>query len=67
MKKKISTPKCKKNYTQLYFFSLFLSFVLSSCSRDDVTGNKLPESSANNNGYKTYGDLVLQKKCNRPE
>ncbi|MCT3778240.1 hypothetical protein [Elizabethkingia anophelis] len=60
MKKRFQPPSVRKLYT-IVFFSLFLSFVLSSCSRDDVTGNKLPESSANNNGYKTYGDLVLQK------
>lgn len=60
MKKRFQPPSVRKLYT-IVFFSLFLSFVLSSCSRDDTTGNKLPESSANNNGYKTYGDLVLQK------
>ncbi|KUY30794.1 hypothetical protein [Elizabethkingia ursingii] len=60
MKKRFQPPSVRKLYT-IVFFSLFLSFVLSSCSRDDTTGNKLPESSANNSGYKTYGDLVLQK------
>ncbi|AJW63207.1 hypothetical protein VO54_01731 [Elizabethkingia miricola] len=60
MKKRFQPPSVRKLYT-IVFFSLFLSFVLSSCSRDDTTGNKLPESSASNSGYKTYGDLVLQK------
>ncbi|MET7035785.1 hypothetical protein [Elizabethkingia miricola] len=60
MKKRFQPPSVRKLYT-IVFFSLFLSFVLSSCSRDGTTGNKLPESSANNSGYKTYGDLVLQK------
>ena len=60
MKKRIQPPSIRKLYT-IVFFSLFLSFVLSSCSREEATGNNLPENLTNNNSYKTIGDLVLQK------
>jgi len=59
MKKRIQPPSIRKLYS-IVFFSLFLSFVLSSCSRGEATGNNLPENLANNS-HKTIGDLVLQK------
>ena len=60
MKKRIQFSSIRKLYT-IVLFSFLLSFVLSSCSRDDPSGNKISESLANNGGYKTLGDLVLQK------
>ncbi|MDE5451190.1 hypothetical protein KRE38_19495, partial [Elizabethkingia meningoseptica] len=59
MKKRIQPPGIRKLYS-IVFFSLFLSFVLSSCSREEATGNNLTENLANNS-HKTIGDLVLQK------
>lgn len=61
MKKNFKLTYAGKLY-KIVLFSLLSSFVFSSCSRDDITEtNNLTKNSVNNNDYKTFGDLVLQK------